>query len=108
MKVSVFLLLTLFVFAPSMTRAQVMTPDAAVMRLDDLGLYQPGYQLRGGPEVKLPIGASYGMDSDTGAACQPASQNGREAWLLHCPWRAATGVAFRSLLSNCRPPIGSI
>ena len=73
--------------------APVIVPDQPVMRLDDLGLYQVGYALRGGPEVPFPIGWIGGLDSPTGAACQPMGvQNGREAWLLHCPWRGKTGV----------------
>lgn len=73
----------------------VMTPDQSVMRLDDLGLYQPGYALRGKPDVRLPVGSIFDLDSPTGAACEPASQNGREAWLMQCPWRGQTGVTFQ-------------
>ncbi|MBV9850878.1 MAG: hypothetical protein JO250_14495 [Armatimonadetes bacterium] len=74
----------------------VIVPDQPVLRLDDLGLYEVGYALRGGPEVRLPVGWVGGLDSPTGAACQPAGiQNGREAWLLHCPWRGKTGVTFQ-------------
>jgi len=94
LRLSALLALTLLTIAP-MTHADVMTPDAPVMHLDDLGLYQPGYDLRNCAEVKLPVGSTYGMDSFTGAACQPSAQNGREAWLLHCPWRGATGVSFQ-------------
>ena len=37
-----------------------------------------------------------GLDSPTGAACQPQGrQNGEVAWLLHCPWRGRTGVTFQ-------------
>ena len=66
------------------------------MTLDDLGLYEVGYALRGGPEVRLPVGWTSGIESTTGAACQSAGvQNGREAWLLHVPWRGHTGVTFQ-------------
>ena len=74
----------------------VIVPDQPAMRLDDLGLYEAGYALRGGPEVRLPVGWTSGLDSPTGAACQSAGvQNGREAWLLHVPWRGRTGVTFQ-------------
>ena len=76
--------------------APVIVPDQPALSLDDLGLYGAGYQLRGGPEVSLPVGWISGLDSPTGAACQPMGvQNGREAWLLHCPWRGKTGVTFQ-------------
>ena len=66
------------------------------MTLDDLGMYEVGYALHDGPEVRLPIGWTSGLDSPTGAACQSAGiQNGRESWLLHCPWRGKTGVTFQ-------------
>jgi len=74
----------------------VIIPDRPTMALDDLGLYEAGYALRGGPEVRLPVGWTSGLDSPTGAACSSAGvQNGREAWLLHVPWRGHTGVTFQ-------------
>jgi hypothetical protein len=74
----------------------VIVPDQPTMTLDDLGLYEVGYALRGTPEVRLPVGWTSGIDSPTGAACQSAGlQNGREAWLLHVPWRGKTGVSFQ-------------
>ena len=74
----------------------VIVPDQPAMQLDDLGLYEAGYALRGGPEMRLPVGWTSGLDSPTGAACQSAGvQNGREAWLLHVPWRGRTGVTFQ-------------
>ena len=89
------LLLTLSLTNTSWARP-VIVPDQPAMRLDDLGLYEAGYALRGGPEVRLPVGWTSGLDSPTGAACQSAGvQNGREAWLLHVPWRGRTGVTFQ-------------
>jgi len=74
----------------------IIVPDRPTMQLDDLGLYEAGYALRGGAEVRLPVGWTGGIDSPTGAACQSAGvQNGREAWLLHVPWRDHTGVTFQ-------------
>jgi probable HAF family extracellular repeat protein len=74
----------------------VVTPDQPVLTLDEVGLYEVGYTLRGGPTVALPVGWTGGLDSPTGAACESAGvQNGREAWLLHVPWRGQTGVTFQ-------------
>lgn len=74
----------------------VIVPDQTTMRLDEIGLYEVGYALRGGPEVRLPVGWTSGLDSPTGAACESAgTQNGQEAWLLHVPWRSHTGVTFQ-------------
>ena len=92
------LMLLLFTLAlPGVGWARpVIVPDRPTMTLDDLGLYEVGYALRGGPEVPLPVGWTSGLDSPTGAACQSAGvQNGREAWLLHVPWRGHTGVTFQ-------------
>ena len=99
MKYTCFLLplflLTLFLPGLAWSRP-ILLPDQPTMTLDDLGLYEVGYALRGGPEVHLPVGWTSGIDSPTGAACQSAGvQNGREAWLLHCPWRGKTGVTFQ-------------
>lgn len=89
-------ILLFLLFAPVAWSQPVIVPDQSVMRLDDLGLYEVGYALRGGPEVPLPVGWVSGLDSPTGAACQSAGQQGgREAWLLHCPWRGKTGVTFQ-------------
>ena len=90
--------LLLFVLAlPGVGWARpIIVPDQATMRLDDLGLYEVGYALRGGTEVRLPVGWTSGLESQSGAACQSAGvQNGREAWLLHVPWRGHTGVTFQ-------------
>ncbi len=90
------LLLLTMLFTQPADAGPVIVPDQAIMRMDDLGLYQVGYQLRRGPEVALPIGWVGGLDSPTGAACQSVGmQNGREAWLLHPPWRGKTGVTFQ-------------
>lgn len=73
-----------------------VTLDNARFGLDEVGLYNVGYQLRGGPEVRLPVGWTGSLDTPTGAACQSAgTQNGKAAWLLHCPWKGKTGVTFQ-------------
>lgn len=95
MKYLITLLVLASLMSPASAQPPVTVPDQPVTQIDDLGYFQPGYQLRNGPEVYLPVGETYGMDSPTGAACQQASaQKGKEAWLLHCPWRGPTGVSF--------------
>ena len=94
---SLFTVILLALALPGVGWARpIIVPDRPAMRLDDLGLYEVGYTLRGGPEVRLPVGWTSGLDSPTGAACESAGvQNGREAWLLHVPWRGRTGVTFQ-------------
>lgn len=73
-----------------------IVPDRADFALDEIGLYRVGYQRRGDPAVELLVGWTGGLDTPTGAACQPAGlQNGKVAWLLHCPWKGKTGVTFQ-------------
>src|SRR5579862_4676252 len=74
-------------------------PDAPIMRLDEIGLYTVGYAYRSQPEHAFPIGWSGYFEEQTGVACQPAGeQNGRKAFLLHCPWRNGTGITFQQFV----------
>ena len=74
----------------------LIVPDAAVLKLDDMGLYRVGLVYRGQSEHDFPTGWSGPFDEATGVACQPVGvQNGKQALLLHCPWRNGTGVAFQ-------------
>ena len=76
--------------------APLIVPDQSVMKLDEIGLYASGYRLRNGTEVTLTPGAITRTESASGAANQAAGmQNGREAWLLHPPWRGSTGVSWQ-------------
>lgn len=76
-----------------------ITPDMAVMNLDELGLYAVGYAYRGQPEQQFPLGWSGFFDDLTGVACEPfGSQNGERAFLLHCPWRNGTGISFQQFV----------
>lgn len=73
-----------------------VAPDAAVMRLDEIGSYEVGYALRGKPERRFPIGWAGNFETETGVAC--VSQGivaGKNAWLLHCPWSHGTGISFQ-------------
>ncbi len=84
--------------------APLITPDAGVMRLDELGLYAVGYQYRGQEEKYFPVGWSGGFDPITGVALQPVGeQNGTPALLLHPPWRGGTGVAFQEFRFQLPP-----
>ena len=74
----------------------LIVPDAPVLKLDDLGLYRVGIAYRGTADRNFPAGWSGPFDEQTGLACQPVGiQNGRQALLLHCPWRNGTGIAFQ-------------
>ena len=76
--------------------APILLPDGPTLPLDEVGSYGVGYRLRGEPETRLADGWTSGLDTPTGMACQPAgNQQGKAAWLLHCPWRGKTGVAFQ-------------
>ncbi len=76
--------------------AAAIAPDRPVMDLDRIGRCEVGYAYRGQAEQRFPSGWSGDFDEDTGVACQPAGrQGGRGAFLLHCPWRGGTGVAFQ-------------
>ncbi len=76
----------------------VITPDAAIMRLDELGLYTLGFAYRGQPEQVFPAGWSGDFDDQTGVSYRPAGdQGGKAAVVLHPPWRGGTGRAFQQL-----------
>lgn len=76
--------------------APVLVPDQSVWGFDDIGLYQVGYAYRGQPENYFPLGAVLDFEQGTGVACRPDQpQNEKRTFLLHCPWRDGTGVAFQ-------------
>ena len=84
--------------------APLIAPDAAILHLDEIGLYTVGYQYRGQKEKYFPVGWSGGFDPVTGVALQPAGeQNGTPALLLHPPWRGGTGVAFQEFRFQLPP-----
>ena len=90
------LIASLSTFAPIGDDSLRIVPDAAVLKLDELGLYRVGLAYRGQAEHEFPHGWQGSFDDATGVACQPqGDQNGKEALLLHCPWRGGTGVAFQ-------------
>ena len=82
-----------------------IVPDAAVLKLDDLGLYRVGLAYRGQPEHEMPTGWSGPFDEQTGLACQPAGvQNGRQALLCTVPGGMARGSRSRSFTSSFPAP----
>lgn len=81
---------------PAPAAGVAFAPDAPVVRLDEIGLYAVGYRLRGAPERRMPDGWTGHFTEDTGISCQPAGrQDGRDAFLIHSPWRAGVGVTFQ-------------
>ena len=93
---STLLLLTLLTQSDATHSPPVIRPDATLMRLDDLGLYEVGYSYRGQPDRFFPTGWSGEFDDKTGVACHPSGeQGGRPAYLLHPPWRGGRGLAFQ-------------
>ncbi|HWH72531.1 MAG TPA: hypothetical protein VNT26_24430, partial [Candidatus Sulfotelmatobacter sp.] len=89
-------ILLLAVAALSAVAQPAITPDASVMALDDLGLYAVGYAYRGQAEQQFSLGWSGFFEDKTGVACEPfGTQNGKRVFLLHCPWRNGTGIAFQ-------------
>ena len=87
--------------------APLILPDADAVRLDEIGLYAVGYQYRRQAEKRFPDGWSGGFEEHTGVALEPAGEaNGREAFLLHPPWRGGTGVAFQEFRFRLPPANG--
>ncbi len=86
-------------FLTSAAAQPVVTPDLPTMNLDELGVYAVGYAYRGQPEQLFPLGWSGFFEDRTGVACEPfGTQNGERAFLLHCPWRNGTGIAFQQFV----------
>ena len=76
-----------------------ITPDLAILNLDELGVYAVGYAYRGQAEQQFPLGWSGFFEDRTGVACEPfGAQNGKAAFLLHCPWRNGTGITFQQFV----------
>ncbi|BCM92426.1 hypothetical protein IAD21_04306 [Abditibacteriota bacterium] len=89
---------------PSRVSRPVMVPDARVLQLDDLGLYQLSYVRRGQSEQFFPVGWTGYFDETTGVACQPAAeQNGRRSWLLHPPWLGGVSGLSRQSFTFALP-----
>jgi hypothetical protein len=73
-----------------------LIPDSNRIRLDEIGLYAVGLAYRGKAAEPFPTGWTGFFEDRTGIACRPyGTQNGRAAFLLHCPWRGGTGIAYQ-------------
>jgi len=73
-----------------------LIPDAPVIKLDEISLYAIGYQYRGKEAKSFPMGWSGMFEEKTGIACLPIGvQNGKDGFLLHCPWRNGTGAVYQ-------------
>jgi len=97
------LLLAFLAFSPLISaRAQTaplppVTPDTAVLPLDEVGLYGVGIVPRGKSPLAFPNCWSGGFEDRFGLACTPVGvQKGRAAFLLHPPWRGLTGVSYQT------------
>jgi hypothetical protein len=96
MRLSLTWVLILLLLTGRVLAQPTIVPDAAVMKLDELGLYSAGYAYRGQPERRFPIGWTGFFEEKTGVACEPYGvQNGKQVFLLHCPWRNGTGITFQ-------------
>lgn len=101
----------LWLFAPALAVTPLVSPDAAVLDIDDVGLYSVGWAYRGKPAVIMPDGWTGHFVEPMGISCAPAGeQRGKRAHLLHCPWRGGTGVTwqeYRFALPKCRGAVVS-
>jgi hypothetical protein len=81
---------------PQAAPPRPLDPDAPVLWLDEIGNYAAGYAYRGQPERRFPDGWSGHFEEQTGVALLPTGEvEGKSAFLLHCPWRGGTGIAFQ-------------
>ncbi|HEX8235000.1 MAG TPA: DUF5696 domain-containing protein [Abditibacteriaceae bacterium] len=82
--------------SPRAVAQPVVDADSAVVPLDEIGLYSVGYRRRSQPEKRLPLGWSGDWEPESGIVCKLSGvQNGRQAFLLHCPWRGETGFTWQ-------------
>jgi hypothetical protein len=72
----------------------VPIPEGATP-LGDIGIYQVSYQSYGGERVDMPPGWTNQSDPASGVSYAPGERMlGREAMLLHSPWRVPVGRAW--------------
>jgi hypothetical protein len=102
----VYAIVASFLLAGAGLAAPVVTPQAAVTNLDDIGPYRLGYAYRGKPEHDLGLAWSGYGDQTTGISCMPQGVlSGKRALLLHPPWYNGTGIAFQEFtlrIPKCR------
>ena len=74
----------------------VIAPIGPTVALDEVGIYSIGCTYRDGRTKQFPVGWSGDFDESTGVAYRTyGEQHGRQATLLHCPWRGGTGISFQ-------------
>ena len=82
----------------------LITPDAARLPLDEIGLYAAGYQYRGQKDQRFANGWNGTFEVHSGVSLQPAGeQNGRAAFLMHPPWRGGLGLTFQEFSFRLPP-----
>lgn len=83
-----------------------IAPDRATMEFDDLGLYGVRYTLDSGRTESMPDGWTGFFVEPSGICCTGYGMHrGKQAFLLHSPWRNGVGVVqqrFRIALPRVR------
>ncbi|MHB0998060.1 MAG: DUF5696 domain-containing protein [Armatimonadota bacterium] len=93
---SAFIIASSILMTGMLPAQPLLTPDAPVMKLDEIGIYTIGYQYNGKTPQTFPVGWSGMFEEKTGISClQSGTLNGKQAFLLHCPWRNGTGTTFQ-------------
>jgi hypothetical protein len=70
-----------------------------VTKLDDIGIYSVHYLYRDGVGGSMPDGWTGMFYGATGISCTPdGSQDGKQCFLIHPPWRNGTGVTDQTFL----------
>ncbi|MEI7729042.1 MAG: DUF5696 domain-containing protein [Verrucomicrobiota bacterium] len=86
---------------------QAVTLGSGETRLSDIGIYRVGYQSYGKEPVLMPDSWAGHFDDATGISYQPGNQtSGRDALLMHSPWRIPPGrtwVEYRLQLPPTKP-----
>jgi hypothetical protein len=83
-----------------------VSPDLPVMNLDDWEFTPSDMPTAARPSSSFHWAGRGFFEDRTGVACEPfGAQNGERAFLLHCPWRNGTGIAFQQFV--IRLPAGA-
>jgi len=101
MKRLIFLLLAFVFVAASTLVIAAITPDSSIVKFDEIGMYRLGYIYRGHDAVMFPDGWTGFFEDHTGIACQSFGTHlGKNAFLLHVPWRGGVGITFQEFSIN--------
>ncbi|NUQ01844.1 MAG: hypothetical protein HUU35_18515, partial [Armatimonadetes bacterium] len=89
------LALFLTCLAPLAAELEAVPLSPGVTSLGDIGLYQVAYRSANQPPVAMPLGWTGWHDSASGVCYVPNQlMQGREALLIHVPWRVPSGPAW--------------